>query len=298
MWLFPLFVLKKTKMILIADSGSTKCDWVVLTSKNAVPTKIRTSGINPAILSAEAIHSALIELQKKLENPNEIQKIYFFGAGCNTEVSNAKLQKELEQICPNALVIVKEDTMAAIWATTSEPAVVSILGTGSNCCYYNGTSIEQKIPAMGYMLMDEASGNYYGKELLRAYYFNEMPQALRILFEVSYDLDESAVIEQLYQSATPNKYLAEYARFLFRHIDEPFCQDIVKEGVEKFIKHHILPHRKELETVPLYFVGSVAYYAQSFIRECLFNHGLKASRFVKRPMDNLIQRIKNENILV
>lgn len=285
-------------MILIADSGSTKCDWLLIQNKDSEPIKIRTSGINPSILSSAAIEEVLTDLLVGISEPENIQKIYFFGAGCNNEISNAKLQKELEEMFPQANVVVKEDTMAAVWATTSEPAVVSIIGTGSNCCYFNGKEIEQKVPAMGYMLMDEASGNYFGKELLKAYYFNEMPTHLRVLFEVTYELGQTTVIQNLYQSNTPNKYLAEFARFLFRHKDEVFCENIIKEGVEKFVKHHILAHKSELGSVPLYFVGSIAFYAQDYIRACLHVHGIKASRFVKRPMDNLIQRIKKENILV
>ncbi len=285
-------------MILIADSGSTKCDWLLIQNKDSEPTKIRTSGINPSILSEEAIEGILTELMVGITTPEHIQKIYFFGAGCNNELSNAKLQKELEELFVQAQIIVKEDTMAAVWATTSEPAVVSILGTGSNCCYFNGETLEQKVPAMGYMLMDEGSGNYFGKELLRAYYFNEMPTALRVLFEVTYELDEATVIKNLYQSNTPNKYLADFAKFLFRHKEDPFCDSVIRKGIEKFVCHHILAHKEELETVPLFFVGSIAFYAQDYIRECLHSYGIKASRFVKRPMDNLIQRIKNENILV
>ncbi len=36
-------------MILIADGGSTKCDWILLDKKGEVVFKTRTKGLNPAV---------------------------------------------------------------------------------------------------------------------------------------------------------------------------------------------------------------------------------------------------------
>lgn len=187
--------------------------------------------------------------------------------------------------------------MAAVWATTIDPAVVCILGTGSNCCFYNGENIQLKVPAMGYMLMDEGSGNYFGKELLKCYYYNQMPKDLRTLFELEFSLSENEVIERLYQNNTPNKYLAEFAIFLFKHKENSVMAKIIKEGFGKFIDNHILQFKEELKTVPLYFVGSVAFYGQDFLMDALRERGLRASRFVKRPIENVIHKIKETNFV-
>lgn len=284
-------------MLLIADSGSTKCDWILFESKSKEPLSIRTKGLNPSILKREALQQIISENETLLSFCNEISSIYFFGAGCNTPNSIQLIEDILSSSFKNARLIVKEDTMAAIWATTNKPAVLCILGTGSNCCFYDGENIQTKTPSMGYLLMDEASGNYYGKELLKSYYYNQMPNELKIAFENDFLLDVNDVINNLYQSETPNKYLAEFAVFLFKYKEHDLMDRIIREGIAKFIDNQLLQFREELKTVPLYFVGSIAYYAQDYINSALKEKGITVSGFVKRPIDNVILKIKAENIL-
>jgi len=284
-------------MLLIADSGSTKCDWVLFKDKVQEPIKIRTAGLNPSILKKEVLLEVISNSTALIQYKNEIKTIYFFGAGCNTKNSIRVIENLFSSIFKNATSIVKEDTMAAVWATTNKPAVVSILGTGSNCCYYDGENIQLKVPAMGYLLMDEASGNYFGKELLKSYYYNQMSTELKRSFESEFSLGENEVIENLYQSNTPNQYLAEFAKFLFKHKEEALIDEIIREGISKFIDNNILQFKEELKTVPLFFIGSIAFYAQDYIMSALKERGLRASRFVKRPIENVINKIKNENFL-
>jgi len=284
-------------MLLIADSGSTKCDWVLFKNKEQEPIKIRTKGLNPSILKEEDLFDVISNSPLLSQYKNDIKAVYFFGAGCNTKKSIQIIEGLFSVIFKNAISIVKEDTMAAVWATTKKPAVVCIIGTGSNCCYYDGENIQLKVPAMGYLLMDEASGNYFGKELLKSYYYNQMPPELKKYFEAEFSLNENEVIENLYQSNTPNQYLAQFAKFLFQHKEDALINKIINEGISKFIDNNILQFKEELKNVPLYFVGSIAFYAQDYIMQALKERGLKASRFVKRPIDNLIHKIKEENFM-
>lgn len=285
-------------MLLIADSGSTKCDWVLIENKEKKPIKIKTKGLNPAILNKEKITQTL-EANKVLSlYKDRVTTVYFFGAGCNTLEAVKLVEEVLSAFFKKADVpIVKEDTMAAVWATTNKPAVVCILGTGSNCCYYDGENIHLKVPAMGYLLMDEASGNYFGKEVLKSYYYNQMPTELRNSFEKEYSLNENEVINNLYQSEAPNKYLAEFTMFLFENKEHSLMDLIIREGISKFIDNNVLQFKNELKTVPLCFVGSVAFYAQDYIMSALKERGLKASRFVKCPIDNVIHNIVNKEFL-
>ncbi|SNR74665.1 N-acetylglucosamine kinase [Lutibacter flavus] len=285
-------------MFLIADSGSTKCDWVLFKSNEKEPIRFRTKGLNPSILKREALQQIISENETLLSFSNEITSIYFFGAGCNTQNSIQLIEDILSTFFTNATFIVKEDTMAAIWATTNKPAVLCILGTGSNCCFYDGKNIQSKTPSMGYLLMDEASGNYYGKELLKSYYYNQMPNELKVAFENDFLLNVNDVINNLYQSETPNKYLAEFAVFLFKYKEHDLMDRIIREGIAKFIDNQLLQFREELKTLPLYFVGSIAYYAQDYINSALKEKGIKVSGFIKRPIENVILKIKAENILV
>lgn len=284
-------------MLLIADSGSTKCDWILFESKAKEPVRIGTKGLNPSILKREALQQIISENETLLCFSDKISSIYFFGAGCNASNSIQLIDTVLSSFFKKANIIVKEDTMAAIWATTNKPAVLCILGTGSNCCFYDGENIQSKTPSMGYLLMDEASGNYYGKELLKSYYYNQMPKELKVAFENDFLLNVNDVIDNLYQSEAPNKYLAEFAVFLFKHKEHDLMDKILREGIAKFIDNQLLQFSEELKTVPLYFVGSIAFYAQDYIISALKDKGIKVSGFVERPIDNVILKIKAENIL-
>ena len=284
-------------MILISESGSTKCDWVLLDSLNTVPKRIRTKGLNPAILKKKELKKIITSNKELFEYKDLITSIYFFGAGCNTPNSKNNIQLVLSSCFKKATSVVEEDIMAAVYATTLKPAVVCILGTGSNCCYFNGTTIHTKLPSLGFLVMDEGSGNYFGKELLKAYYYKQMPKKLRIVFEKQFNLNEKKVIKKLYQSKTPNKYLAGFAIFLFENIQHSYMKKILHEGMDRFIENHIAQYLKELETVPLHFVGSIAFYAKDYITTQLKKRGLNGASFVQRPIDNLIERIRKEHLI-
>lgn len=281
-------------MLLIADSGSTKCDWVLFENKDAAPIKIRTKGLNPSVLKKETLQNIISENKQLLNYKDKVSSIHFYGAGCNTNNTIQLISTIFSSYFKNAKIDVKEDTMAAVKASTNAAAVVCILGTGSNCCFFDGNQIYQKVPAMGYLLMDEASGNYFGKELLKCYYYNQMPESLKVLFEEKFVISENEVISKLYQSDAPNKYLAEFAVFLFENKHDSVMKNIINKGIKKFVDNQILQFKEELKFVPLYFVGSIAYYAQDFINEALKERGLRAARFIKRPIENLIYKIKEE----
>lgn len=283
-------------MILIADSGSTKCDWVLYGNDKSNPIKIRTKGLNPVILSKKELKAIIYKNEDLFTNKDHIKSIHFFGAGCGTKKNQQKINKILTSFFKNASAFTHEDIMAAVYATTSSPAVVSILGTGSNCCFFDGKKTHLKSPALGYVLMDEGSGNYFGKELLKAYYYNKMPESLSKVFECDYNLKEKEVVKQLYKSSTPNKYLAKFARFMFEHKAHPYIHKILMDGMELFIENNIMQYKEELKKVPLHFVGSIAYFAQDYIQEVLSKKGFQATHFVRRPIDNIITNIVSETV--
>lgn len=285
-------------MLLIADSGSTKCDWILYKTEIQKPLRISTKGLNPAILDKKSFKEILKDTPDFCRYKNEITSVYFFGAGCATMKSQAKVEKLISSFFVNSKVTAKEDIMAAVWATTREPAVVCILGTGSNCCYFDGNETHSKIPSLGYMVMDEGSGNYFGKELLKGYYYKQMPKDLRSQFESTYNLKEKKVIDQLYKSSTPNKYLAEFAPFLFENKRHPYISKLITDGINKFIDNHVLQFREELNSVPIHFVGSIAYHSMDFINTALLERGIRVSSFVKRPIENLISHLEEVNFQV
>ena len=279
-------------MILIVDSGSTKCDWISVDQEGKqIQERIRTGGLNPEILKEKKLYKIIRKSDELMKNKREVTHIYFYGAGCGTENPRLLLKRVLEDIFINAKVQVTEDTMAAVRATLNhddEAAVVCILGTGSNCSYYDGKQLHQRIQSLGYTLMDDASGNYFGKQLIRDYYFNHMPDAIKVSFGDKYNMNADYLKYNLYKQPSPNAYLASFAEFMFLNIDSPYIQNMIKEGMRIFVKNMIFQHKEEIKTVPVHFAGSIAFFAKEQIIEIAQEMGFKTGNFVRRPIDGLV----------
>ncbi|ULC58427.1 N-acetylglucosamine kinase [Flaviramulus sp. BrNp1-15] len=279
-------------MVLIIDSGSTKSDWIAVDNNgNKLLEKIRTKGLNPAILSEKKL-SKIIKSSEDLSNNSErVTHVFFYGAGCGTEKARALLQGVLEDIFINAQIEVNEDTLAAVYSTINHPkeaAVVCILGTGSNCSYYDGEVLHQRVKSLGYTLMDDASGNYYGKQLIRDYYYNHMPENVKIAFGSKFNMDADYIKYNLYKQPSPNAYLANFAEFMFLHKDSEYTINLIKDGIRLFARNMIMQFKEELKTVPVHFAGSIAYFAQKEIEEVAEEMGFKVGNFIRRPIDGLI----------
>ena len=279
-------------MILIVDSGSTKCDWIAVDKKgNQLLEKMRTKGLNPAILSENKL-TKIIKKNKKLKKNREIvSHVFFYGAGCGTDRPIALLKIVLQQIFINAEVEVREDTMAAVFATLNhdkEAAVVCIMGTGSNCSYYDGGQLHQLVKSLGYSIMDDASGNYFGRQLIRDYYFNHMPEDIKVAFADKYNVEEDYIKYNLYKQPNPNAYLANFAEFMFLNKDSEYIKGLILKGVRLFAKNMIMQYKDELKTVPVHFAGSIAYFSQDEIKEVAQEFGFTVGNFERRPIEGLV----------
>jgi N-acetylglucosamine kinase-like BadF-type ATPase len=276
-------------MILVVDSGSTKTDWIALDKEGSIIFSTQTLGMNPQVLSSSIISERIINNFDLYKNRDSVNKIFFYGAGCGVSSSINRIRKVFEGIFKKCDFDIKEDTYAAVFSTINigEKAIVCILGTGSNCTYYNGNDIEQKIISLGYSLMDEASGNFFGKQLIRSYYFNEMDPDIAKVFENKYDLRADVIKENLYRKENPNAYLASFSKFLITNKDYPVFQKIIYEGLNRFINHQIMQF-EDCRDIPIHFVGSVAHYLKNEIKESLLKKGLKMGNVVQRPIDKLV----------
>ncbi|WP_053990877.1 hypothetical protein [Mangrovimonas sp. TPBH4] len=282
-------------MVVVADSGSSKCDWVFCVS-GYEPIKIRARGLNPSISNKKALLDILKNTDEVLLHGEKVRHVYFYGAGCNTVESKNVMKDVLVEVFPNAYFDVEEDLMAAVKATVNDKSgVVCILGTGSNACYFDGTEIITKVPSLGYVLMDEGSGNYFGRELLKSYYYQQMPEDLRMAFSKQFSMEEKEVLHRLYKCNAPNKYLAQFAPFLVEHKLHGFARELLVQGFSAFIDNQLMQYSEELKTCQLHFVGSIAFYAQDVLQEVLATYDFQAESFVKCPMDNLVQAMLNDN---
>ncbi len=278
-------------MIVIVDSGSTKSDWIFVDrAGNKLFDKERTHGLNPEMLPEAKLKKSINESKLIKAQRLNVSYLFFYGAGCGTERPRLMLKDVLEDYFPNAKVSVNEDTLAAVFSSinNNQPAVVCILGTGSNCSYYDGEKLHQRVKSLGYTLMDDASGNYFGKQLLRDYYFKHMPGDLRSMFDHEYNLDIDFVKYNLYKQPNPNTYLAGFARFMFLNKDSQYIRDLIKNGVRLFAKNMIFQYKDVLDKVPVHFAGSIAFFSQEEIKEVGKELGLTIGNFVRRPIEGLV----------
>lgn len=280
-------------MTLITDGGSTKCDWVLLDTLGQVVFKTTTLGLNPAVIQKEELTSRITENDSLQKVFSKVDIVDFYGAGCGTATPNHILKVVLEELFSNAKVSVSEDLGAAVFSVTSESGIVCILGTGSNSCYFDGKKIHAPIPALGYMLMDEASGNYFGKRLILDYYYKRMPAEIASKFEGKFNLDADTIKINLYKKPNPNAYVASFAEFIFDQKTNPYFHKLLKEGISNFIECRILTF-ENAHQMPIHFIGSIAYFSQDVIAECLKENNLKLGNVIQRPIDGLIEYYRNK----
>ncbi len=277
-------------MKLLVDSGSTKADWIAIDDSGKVLFTTQTLGLNPEVLKKEEV---IVRLEDKFDishNKNNVTHLFFYGAGCGTDRMKDFLAKVFTEYFPNAAVSVHEDTYAAVYATTpkNQKAIVAILGTGSNCSYFDGLVLHQKVQSLGYIAMDDCSGNQFGRQLIRSYYFNKMPKDLATQFESQYKLDADVIKHHLYKEPNPNAYLATFAKFLIQHKEHEFCRAIILKGMEDFVDFYIKQY-DNYRDVPVHFIGSIAFYLKEELLEVLTAHKIKLGNVLRRPIDGLIQ---------
>lgn len=276
-------------MILVADSGSTKTNWIALTNEGETFFKIDTKGLNPAVFARDTLYERIITKDELRKIKDKVEQIYFYGAGCGTETAKAYLREVFEDIFVHAKMEINEDTLAAAKSIrTDKPGIVCILGTGSNCSYFDGEKLHQKIVSLGYILMDDASGNYYGKQLIRDFYYHKMPKDLAELFNSQYDLSADVIKETLYKHDNPNTYLAKFGRFLIENKNCDYSQKVIKTGLRSFIENQILQFEQSSE-VPIYFVGSIAHFLEQEIIEVFKEYNLTLGKIVRHPIITLAE---------
>ncbi|MEK9755693.1 MAG: N-acetylglucosamine kinase [Bacteroidota bacterium] len=284
-------------MILIVDSGSTKTDWIALDEKGSEIFSTQTLGLNPQMLSNEILNERIKNNFDIYKNRRLVSKLFFYGAGCGVDSTQERIRKVFEKIFINSDFDIKEDTFAAVYSAVERgvPSIVNIIGTGSNCSYYDGQNVIQKVQSLGYVLMDYASGNYFGKYLIRAYYFNKMPEYLRKEFSEKFDLSANTIKNKLYREENPNTYLASFARFLIENKSNEYFKEIIFKGLERFIEYQILQY-DDFSKVDIHYVGSIAYYLKDEITRIGKKYNLKTGKFIKRPIEGLVEYHK-KNIL-
>ena len=275
------------RSVLIADSGSTKTQWCLLTGNKKK--MISTQGISPYFLNDETLGKILSDELLPQTGKIEIDEIFYYGTGCSNLVNISLVKRGLKKIYPTAAIKVDHDLLGAAKALCGdEKGIACILGTGSNSCYYNGKKIVKNSPGLGFILGDEGSGTYLGKKVLQYYLYNTFDAELMDKFKNKYPQTNSEILDNVYKTALPNRYLAGFVTFLIENRGHFMIENIIEDSINDFFFNHVYKYR-ESWTMPINFVGSVAYGFKDILAEMCKDYELKLGKVIKSPMDGLIK---------
>lgn len=276
----------KTNRILVADSGSTKTDWCIAQA-GEICFRHTTAGTNPFFQSEEAIAETIGNELFPCISAQPIDAIYFYGAGCAFEAQRALITRVLQRFF-SATITVDSDLLAAAHALCGhQPGIACILGTGSNSCQYDGTQIVKQVPALGFILGDEGSGGYLGKQLVSDALKNQLPEALKSRFFDQYQLTQDLILNRVYKQPFPNRYLASFAPFLHAHLEEPAVYSLVCRSFEAFFRRNVMQY--DYAHLPVHLLGSIAWHFQEPLRAVANQLAIPLGDLVQSPMDGLIR---------
>lgn len=274
-------------MILVADSGSTKAEWVAA-GNGASGGSLFTSGISPIYLSEDEIVK-LLEKELGSLAGHDFERVYFYGTGCNGTVNEDIVKRALHRFIKAEEVFVGSDILAAAHSLClDKPGIACILGTGSNSCYYDGEKIVSNVSPLGYILGDEGSAAVIGKRLISDILKQQLPAEVRNLFFETYKTSTTEIIENVYKKAFPSRYLGQFTRFISANIEIPALQELINSSFDEFITRNVLLY-PEAPNSPVHFTGGIAYHFSEHLRERVRKAGLKPGVISLSPMANLIE---------
>lgn len=280
-------------MILLADSGSTKCDWLLLNDNYQEEVRFYTNGINPQVQTTESIGYTIGSNHELTAYANTVKKVHYYGAGCSSAQLCAMVEQGIKQYFEKAEIEVQHDLLGAARALYSGEAIIAcILGTGSNSCSFNGNDLWQNTPSLGYILGDEGSGSFFGKTLLRDYLYGRLPENMSQHMKLKYQLDLQDVLFEIFKKPRPNVYLASFARVISEFKDESYVQDLLTLGFTQFLNYHVLAY-PEAKKYKIAFTGSVAYTFRDELKACCEALGLEFSHCIRKPIDGMMKYHKN-----
>jgi glucosamine kinase len=269
-------------MIIIADCGSTKCDWLLVQGGRDQRLE-NTVGFSPFFhTSAEIQDIVTTQLLTKIDK-GAVKEVWFYGTGIHDEHRAEQVATALRACFPNAEVAVEHDLLAAARATCGRDAGIScILGTGSNSCYYDGVKILDNVPSLGWLLGDEGSGTHLGKALLRALFYRELPTDLHQAFLTAYPGNLLDIKDRVYEKGA-NAYLATFTKFMGDNANHPYMRNMVANCLGEFLDRQVAKYSGH-QQVPVHFVGSIAYHFKDILVKCMEERRLKVGNIVRKPI--------------
>ncbi len=271
---------------LIAESGSTKTSWKLLDGEKLLWSG-RTLGMNPYFTDSIELSKQVQNLSRELPT-STIDTIFFYGAGCSNLAMKKLIKEAFYTVFPELKVEVDTDLMAAARALFgSKSGIVAILGTGANCGAFDGVEFVDRVPSLGFSLGDEGSAGFFGKYLLRDFYYKRLPVQISDYMQQNFNMDINYTLTRLYKQGQGNAYVASFAAVLSHFQDHPYIHELIQQGIEAFIEFQ-LGYFKQWPDKNIGLVGTVGSVHERLIGSTLKNHGWNLVRVIQDPMEALL----------
>jgi len=272
-------------MILIADSGGSKTDWRLLETDGTID-QAGTPGFNPYYQPIEDLKKNVHEvLMPRIKHP--VTKIFFYGAGVSSVKNQLTIKSAFLEFFPEAHIEIGWDLLAAARALCGhEPGIACIMGTGSNSCLYDGQNITGNVANLGWILADEGSGANIGRKFLVDYLRERMPEGLRKQFHERFPLTREEFLEKVYQQERPSAFLASFTRFIFQHLKEAYCYELVYNSFAEFYENNVMKY-DNYKNLKVHFTGSIAFYFSDILRQVANDKGITVKNILEGPIAGL-----------
>ncbi|MDE6330023.1 MAG: ATPase [Muribaculaceae bacterium] len=276
------------KNILIADAGSTKIEWSIISEDGEQENAVSTHGMNALMAEPNEIVALFKKVGAMLGQDESFQEIHYYGAGCATPAICEKIHSAIAEVWCAGTTLVNSDLLGAARALHGRtPGIACILGTGSNSCLYDGSTISANVPSLGFILGDEGSGAALGKRLISDAFKGQLPKNVRDKFLDMYELTLADILDYTYRRPAANRFMASLVPFLKEHLWNPYVYSIVREEFIAFIRRNVAMYQGS-HSLPLAFTGSIAYHFADILREAADSQGFKVDKIEKSPMPGLI----------
>lgn len=273
-------------MKVIAESSSTRTEWALIDGATVIE-HAYTSGMNPYFQSRREIsHSIRLELPEAFFR-RRWEHVYFYGAGCATQDKCKTMESSLVAQFKTPVTVNSDLLGAARGLLVHQPGLACILGTGSNSCLYDGKEIIKTVAPLGYVLGDEGSGAYLGKNFIADMLKGLAPKTLVDAFYEKYNVTPPMLMDAVYSNPLPNRALARYSEFLAEHLDNAYVYQLVYAAFMRFFTRNIAAYNYKQQ--PICFVGSVCVLYRDVLAKAAADFGITIAKAVRNSMPGIIE---------
>lgn len=273
-------------MKIIAESSTTRTEWALVEGERVIEHAF-TTGLNPYFQTRREIsHNIRLELPDAFFR-RRWEHVYFYGAGCSNTEKRKIIESSLVAQFKTPVTVESDLLGAARGLLVRKAGLACILGTGSNSCLYNGKEVVKNVRPLGFILGDEGSGAYIGKQLIADILKGLAPTDLSQAFMEKFNVTANVLMDDVYTSSMPSRTLSRYSTFLAEHLDNAYAYQLIYNAFMRFFTRNIAayPYREQ----PICFVGSTGILYRDILVRAAADFGVEISKIIPNSMPGLVE---------